>query len=1346
MRAIADFSGADALVLLGANVLTQILLVVLLAWALTRIVARRDPAVRHGIWVCALFCVLASPAAAWIMDATGITLVAIPLRAAQLAPPNAAAVTPGAAIPLASRTGTPQSAADSLDGLPNAPSLSADASGPWPSSAPGPAKSLESASQVAPAAIGLPSFEQRPLPLWGRTSLRIMCTVWAAGTLLLLARLIYGCLAIRSLRRELSWVLPPLLGEARRDASRVLGVDRLPPVALTSATTGPFTMGLLRPVVVLPANLMDQLNRQQLRDVLVHEFSHALRRDTVVGLLQRLAAVLFWPHPMVHLLNRELAEAREALCDNFVLRQAEAPDYAETLVLIAEGVRSGPRPAMVALLERRGGLERRVAGLLDERRKVTTRLHRGMAVAFMAAFFAIACLVAGTRLYAAPKQAADAEARRPAAQPPLTLDLAEFCPAKKFSRHAIESYAGRHTIDGLPFEVRSQIFLYGQTPAMRGQRLPEILKGIRIGRTFDELHLIHHTSWPGVDGEAVAYLELNYADGTKAILPVHYGRHVLDWSYLPSYEQETPTDPNTKVCWRHPPLQYLAPVRLFKSMLRNPAPTKVVETMNVVSARHLASYVLLAATVADRDPTRPVTPPVPATQPPWKFDRELKIEVVDAVTGKPVPDALVAPSLSVLNQGVVGSPFYTSAAGKGTIRYPLDTTDHVAFSVTKEGYHTSWNGWQGRVPAAVAVKLTPQARPGTASSGSLLGTFGRLWRGKPTVQGPSGFAAPPIENEYLAAQLREAKAGNFWAKYRVWAAYHKGTDGVPKNPQEADKWLKELVQDVHLATFRPVHGFAPQTPGALLAKFHEYSSLHSEARSIGGTGFFRTRAKNGVLIGSFLTAYPEQMRKAIAANPSLELISIEKLTPAMFIRHEGSPQESLDGAGASTPSPDPSSGAKKLAHPLPPLAASVPRPTSVHLVGKMRTLPRDNFSLIVAEAEFVPIEIWRMFGEKPRWRVEKPGRVIAMDGVSTAMLIKPNLGVKFPRPSFGAFDSASLLELADIERLIARQVRQAQASGGQVTQTRERTPSGEDRLLVTIEQKAAVPPGDHNKNKWFYDSDLRWVYRLDAKTHRLEYAEADLHLPGGDVQILKTERVEYDRPIDPAVFALKFPADTVWHREPQRLPDNAKYEQMSPLESARTFFEACSKEDWEEAEKFFQLRDERIKKHLGRLQIVSLGTPFRSQSYAGWYIPYEIRLRIQQPWSVRNDNPAKRWIVSLGPAETIDLKALADVKKLPNNEKYERMTPQEAVQAFVDACRKNQPAEAKKFLPPSIAAKEVETLVKHLAQAETHVGQCTPRKQPGQWDVSCELCVTRKHNLAMRNDNPAKRYVVDGGL
>ena len=48
---------------------------------------------------------------------------------------------------------------------------------------------------------------------------------------------------------------------------------------------------------------------------------------------------------------------------------------------------------------------------------------------------------------------------------------------------------------------------------------------------------------------------------------------------------------------------------------------------------------------------------------------------------------------------------------------------------------------------------------------------------------------------------------------------------------------------------------------------------------------------------------------------------------------------------------------------------------------------------------------------------------------------------------------------------------------------------------------------------------------------------------------------------------------------------------------------------------------------------------------------------------MRNDNPAKRYLVFMDPDRVPDAKTLAGVKTLPHNEKYEKMTPKEAVQA-----------------------------------------------------------------------------------
>ncbi len=156
-----------------------------------------------------------------------------------------------------------------------------------------------------------------------------------------------------------------------------------------------------------------------------------------------------------------------------------------------------------------------------------------------------------------------------------------------------------------------------------------------------------------------------------------------------------------------------------------------------------------------------------------------------------------------------------------------------------------------------------------------------------------GIAQAQTGEQYLQQQLNLAKDGNYWAKYNLWDSYSRGKHGVAKNPAEADKWLPELVRDVYLAKFEPTNGFSPRTPKETLDKFNEVCRLHSGKDSLGGASFFRTRRQGDKLIGSFLTATPDQFKAEIERNPNFKLISVEKVTPKMFLAHEAARQESL---------------------------------------------------------------------------------------------------------------------------------------------------------------------------------------------------------------------------------------------------------------------------------------------------------------------------------------------------------------------------------------------------------------------------------------------------------------------
>jgi hypothetical protein len=300
-------------------------------------------------------------------------------------------------------------------------------------------------------------------------------------------------------------------------------------------------------------------------------------------------------------------------------------------------------------------------------------------------------------------------------------------------------------------------------------------------------------------------------------------------------------------------------------------------------------------------------------------------------------------------------------------------------------------------------------------------------------------------------------------------------------------------------------------------------------------------------------------------------------------------------------------------------------------------------------------------------------------------------------------------------------------------------------VVVTVEVKSRLPADDYLKNKSFYDADMRRVYRFDGKTKRLVGFDAYMHRKEGDVLILTVERIDYDEPIDPAVFTIKMPEKVQLYHEPERLADNARYEKMTPEEAARAFFTACEKKDWKEVEKFLWPCDERLRHYLRGLKLVRLGKPFQSKGYGGWFVPYEIKLTMPLAFKVCRSKAAKRWIV-VGPDVQVDAKRLAELKPLADGGKYEKLTPKDVLQAFFAACKKKDWKEAQKFLVDSTSSESLEKEMRELATMDVHVGEAAPAKDAGCWDVPVQISYTKKHNLALRSDNPAKRFVVDGGF
>ena len=97
-------------------------------------------------------------------------------------------------------------------------------------------------------------------------------------------------------------------------------------------------LGILRPLIVVPTQVVERLSPGELSLVLMHELAHMRRCDNLGLLLQRLVTAALFFHPALWLCGRMLRREAERACDDLVVSATGHPEaYAHGLSLVAEG-------------------------------------------------------------------------------------------------------------------------------------------------------------------------------------------------------------------------------------------------------------------------------------------------------------------------------------------------------------------------------------------------------------------------------------------------------------------------------------------------------------------------------------------------------------------------------------------------------------------------------------------------------------------------------------------------------------------------------------------------------------------------------------------------------------------------------------------------------------------------------------------------------------------------------------------------------------------------------------------------------------------------------------------------
>jgi beta-lactamase regulating signal transducer with metallopeptidase domain len=226
----------------------------------------------------------------------------------------------------------------------------------------------------------------------------VMPAMWATGIFLAwivialsgAARLAVALLNLRRLRRSGVLLTASDLAPTLWDTVDQLHLIRSFTVRSSSAVRVPTAIGFFRPVILIPEWTLRELQPEELKIILLHEFAHLRRWDDWTNLAQKMIRTVFCFHPVVWWIENCLSLEREMACDEAVLAETRNPQgYAACLVSLAEKSYMRRSIAMAqAAVSRARETSLRLARILDGEYPRATRIFKP-AFGLMAAFAAV---------------------------------------------------------------------------------------------------------------------------------------------------------------------------------------------------------------------------------------------------------------------------------------------------------------------------------------------------------------------------------------------------------------------------------------------------------------------------------------------------------------------------------------------------------------------------------------------------------------------------------------------------------------------------------------------------------------------------------------------------------------------------------------------------------------------------------------------------------------------------------------------------------------------------------------------------------------------------------------------
>ncbi|MCF6404718.1 M48 family metalloprotease [Chitinophaga filiformis] len=165
----------------------------------------------------------------------------------------------------------------------------------------------------------------------------ILVAIYVAGVAVMTIKLTLDLLQLQQIKKKQVLPIDEAWEKHLQKLAAQLKIPRRVKLLISQYIQVPVMIGFVKPVILLPVAMFNNLTAEQLEAILLHELAHIKRNDYLLNIFQSIVETILFFNPFVWWISKNIRLEREHCCDDLVLtNQVQPLHYAKALVALEE--------------------------------------------------------------------------------------------------------------------------------------------------------------------------------------------------------------------------------------------------------------------------------------------------------------------------------------------------------------------------------------------------------------------------------------------------------------------------------------------------------------------------------------------------------------------------------------------------------------------------------------------------------------------------------------------------------------------------------------------------------------------------------------------------------------------------------------------------------------------------------------------------------------------------------------------------------------------------------------------------------------------------------------------------